>query len=203
MASHPCVVLKTFTKKLYNYEPSVFLDNVFFNLDYVLICNQHITNVFTYILKRELPNFEQIYKKGLFPSFLGKYDQNIIKENIDRINEEIDAIEPKESKPIGNFNDWGPTHLSYMDLFDLRVPYKEIVALMKYVNDPEITKAEYGYYIGSLLKIKADEYQKKWPHYFKQKVSTAGCGAVNWTIFMRRVETFRKTVFHTIETKGK
>jgi len=48
------------------------------------------------------------------------------------------------------------------DLLDLRKPYSEIISILKHYKDPLLEQAEYGYYIGSLLKLKADEFLKEY-----------------------------------------
>ncbi len=185
---HVCEVLKEFTKDLYTYPKNDWLDTVFAYLDYVLICNQHITNTFTHILANNMTDFYEHYPGGLFPKFLENYPQGVIKDNVDRINQEIEDIQPCETVPIPQLYT-----LSKFDLLDLRVPYKHIIQILKHVGDPIIERAEYGYYIGSLLKISVDGFIKEYgPDAFDEP---------NWNVLDDRVKTFRSGVFCTLENK--
>jgi hypothetical protein len=182
--------LKDFTRDLYYYEENDWLDNVFVYLDKVLMCNQYITNAFTEILKGEIgaAEFYDAYPKGLFPQFLYDYDQEIIKEYTDRINEEIEEI-PAMLIEGGDFVNavMSLTSMDKFDLLDLREPYSKIISIMKYHKDPLLERAEYGYYIGSLLKIKADEWLEKYGETIFVEP--------DWDVLNNRVERFRKGVF--------
>ena len=179
---HPCVLLKNLTFELYSYDKSILLDNIFFYLDYVLCCNQHYTNTLTDYFKQIDKIY--LYPKGVFPKFFEEFDQNIVKENVDRINDELDHIKPKKPEPIGDFLDFGKS-LTKIELLDLSVPYKEIISLLKYSNDPIIEFAEYGYYVGCLLKIYSDRFFK--------------VNKPNWEILNHRVNNFRKSVYENLK----
>lgn len=191
---HVCEVLKDFTRDLYYYENKDWLNSVFLYLDYVLICNQHITNVFTHILQKELTPeiFYEKYPIGLFPAFLQEYDKEIIKNNVDEINNEIDNIKPKKAVLLDEvvfYNDL--TLLSKFELLNLKTPYTEIISILRYENDPMIERAEYGYYIGSLLKISTDLFLEK--HDVNSDVWHGT--EPNWKIFSNRISNYRKDVF--------
>lgn len=187
---HVCEILKEFTQELYSYEQSDWLDMIFAYLDHVLVCNQHITNTFTHILKTDSPTvFYEQYPEGLFPKFLHNYDQDIIKENVDRINDEIDNIKP--GKIIYPSIDT----LSKFELLDLRVPYKNIIQILRHIKDPIVERAEYGYYIGSLLKISVDKFLGKYDPDSDLWIEP------NWNILKPRVDSFRPGVFCAMEEK--
>jgi len=188
--NHVCHVLKDFTRDLYSYPESYWLQSVFDYLDYVLVCNQHITNTFTHILIHTMDDFYEKYPAGLFPKFLENYPQVVVKDNVDRINNEIEDIKPCENVPRPLLYT-----LSKFDLLDLRVPYKHIIQILKYVGDPIIERAEYGFYIGSLIKIMVDNYIEKY-----------GIGSdiwiePDWSVLDNRVKTFRTGVFCTLDDK--
>ena len=187
---HVCNVLKDFTKDLYHYESSDWLNEVFDQLDIVRMCNQYITNAFTEIKKREMGGAEyyKAYRQWLFPQFLYEYDEEIIKEHTDRINDEIDAIQPAELYKIKT------PKLNRWDLLDLTVPYSKIIAILRKYDDRLIERAEYGYYVGSLLKMTADEWRKKYGDTIFIEP--------DWEILSRRVENFREGVFCTLKERG-
>jgi len=188
---HVCHVLKDFTRDLYSYPESYWLQSVFEELDYILVCNQHITNTFTHILKNNMSNFYEHYPDGLFPKFLENYPLVVIKDNVDRINNEIENIKPCEKLPRLQLYT-----LSKFDLLDLRVPYKHIIQILKHAGEPElIERAEYGYYIGSLLKISFDGFIKQYG------LDSDIWIEPDWKVFDNRVKTFRTGVFCTLDGK--
>jgi hypothetical protein len=188
---HVCSLLKDFTRQLYYYEKTDWLDTVFMNLDNVLVCNQYITNAFTAVLRYEMGDdaFYGYYDNGLFPKYLRNFDQDVVKKNIDRINEEIDKIPAMDADKYPK--DILLDDLSKFDLLDLRKPYSIIVSILKYYNDPLLDEAEYGYYIGSLLKIKADEWLEKYGETIFIEPDK--------NILEKRIDTFRKGVFCTLD----
>lgn len=194
---HVCEVLKDFTRDLYYYDKTDWLDNIFFYLDYVLVCNQHITNTFTHILMYELtpPVFYKEYPKGLFPEYLRRYDNEIIKNNIDKINSEIDKIQPKKPALVAsNFSEL--ISLSKFDLLNLKIPYSEIISILKYINNPMVERAEYGYYIGALLTISVNNFLKK--HETNSNIWIQP----DWKILLNRIKNYRKDVFFLEKKRG-
>ncbi len=186
--NHVCNILKDFTKELYSYPKENWVQIIFVYLDYVLVCNQHITNTFTTILRTELPDFYEQYPGGLFPKYLHDFDENIVKNNADRIISEIDEIEPSLLTSVPELRH----NLSKFDLLDLRTPYKCIIEILKYKNDPIVERAEYGYYIGSLLHIMMNKYLEKY-----DKNSPVWLEP-NWDILDKRVCDFRPGVFSNL-----
>jgi hypothetical protein len=184
---HVCEVLKDFTKELYSYPKTTWLDIVFKYLDHVLVCNQHITNTFTAVLRKDMPDFYEHYPKGLFPKFLGDFATKIVKDNVDRINDEIDKIIPAATVTVIDIHS-----LSKFELLDLRIPYRYIIQILKHIGDPIIERAEYGYYIGSLLHIMTTEYLKKY------NADSPVWIEPNWNILDKRVRDFRPGVFSLI-----
>ena len=188
---HVCSLLKDLTRRLYYYDDETeWLDAVFVYLDYVLVCNQYITNSFTEVLKHEIGHneFYTHYKSGLFPQYLREYDEEIVKIHIDRINEERENI---PAKAVDGEVEISLYDLTKHDLLDLRKPYSEIISILKYYEDPLLEGAEYGYYIGSLLKLKADEWLKEY-----------GEGIFiepDFNVLERRIDTFREGVFCTLD----
>lgn len=181
--NHVCKLLKDLTTELYSKEPTEWLEEIYYQLDIILMCNQHITNAFTDVLKYEMgaDEFYAEYPEGLFPKFLKNFDNKIITKHADLINWEIDHIEaaPVDKTP-GEVN-----------LLKLSVPYKKIISLMLYYDKTELQRAEYGYYIGRLLEIWADmKYQQHgkdvWPE-------------PKWDILQDRADRFRKDVYTNID----
>jgi len=169
---------------LYTYPKTDWLKTVFIYLDYVLVCNQHITNTFTTILQNDLPDFYEQYPEGLFPKYLKDFDNNIVKNNVDRIMDEIDEIKPCDITVIPDLH-----ILSKFDLLDLRIPYKCIIQILRHVNEPIVERAEYGYYIGSLLHIMVNKYLEKYD------INSYVWIEPNWQILDNRIHTFRQDVF--------
>jgi hypothetical protein len=191
---HVCNVLKDFTKDLYFIENNTYKDNILYWLDYVLCSNQHISNTFTTLFKLELGSdkFYKKYRTGIFPKFLMEYDTNIIAENSDRIDKEIDKIKPFKPGPIDKDKKIIKLieTINKIKLLDLTIPYRNIISILKNENDRELERAEYGYFIGSLINIKVQELLKK----YGQKRFPP----LNRTVLKTRVLTFRKRVFKTM-----
>lgn len=165
---HVCTILKDFERELYTYDNNVIFHNIRLYLDHVLCSNQHITNVFTKLLRYDLgnENFLKKYSQGVFPNFIREYNPDFLVKHFDKIESEIEKIhKPTEAKFL-NKKDFHKNlfSLSKLKLLNLTIPYRNIISLLKYGNYENLYEnAEYGYYIGSLLKFSVKNFMEKYP----------------------------------------
>lgn len=171
MENHVCVVLKTTVKEIYKWETNendILSNNVKILLNHVLCSNQYISNTLTEIMKKELGP-KKFYKEwgAIFPGFLDNYDEQIILDNMDRINDEIDSIEPIETLKNLNKEEYYKYlfSLDKFTLLDLTIPWSKIVSYFKYQPEQfkkELQYSEYGYYIGELINVSIQNFRKKY-----------------------------------------
>lgn len=162
---HICNILKVFHKRLYRYlkdnnVEKEILVNIRSLLHHVLVSNQLIANTLTFLLKKELTNkiFYQEYPKGVFPKYLRDNLHIYVKLYGDKINEKIIKIPSRNETPTDL------KKYSNKELLDLTIPYKKIISIIRKNNLKSFyDRAEYGYFVGSILNINFKEYEKKTP----------------------------------------
>ena len=205
---HICSLLKNIRWNFYNYTDE-FTDKelkvrhlINLCLDQVLICNQHVTNSLTKIVREELARnvpmtmlffdpFYDKYPKGIFPHYLRNEGHELVKKYGDEIVEKFENISEIFIKRDITAEDFYDYLFSTEDLLDISKPYNDIILLQREIGK-EIVRSdsiEYGYFLGSLLRQVFDDYKIK--GYRVERPTVKGRD-----ILLRRSLGFRK------QTKG-
>lgn len=176
-------MLKTFYYELKTNNINSEFDQLRYMFDHVLVINRHIIHVFKKFMPKLYPNK---FQDKVFPEFFRIFDDNFLSELTDKVNEEIDLIEPNCKNifdylyPVKNEkkfykNICFPKNDDH--LFKLKDIYIKIISTLKGIDTDDYLKdsIEYGYFIGSLIEHGMNEVKSK----FKIEVKEATKKEIN------------------------
>ena len=180
---HICSLLKNIRWNFYNYieEFPEFTASelkvrhlIDLCLDQILICNQHVTNSLTKIVREELTRnvsfnmiafdpFYDKYPKGIFPHYLRNEGHELVKKYGDEIVEKFENISEIFIKRDITAEDFYDYLFAKEDLLDISKPYNDIILLQREIGKEIVRsdKIEYGYFLGCLLRKVFDDYKTK------------------------------------------
>jgi hypothetical protein len=167
---HVCSVLKNVRWYFYTFDINKLEDKdleayrlIDLCLDQVLICNQHLTNSLTTLVRAYMGRkvFYTIYPKGIFPFYLRNEGPRLIKKYGDEIIDKFEAISKINIVRNVTADDFYNHLFTKEDLLDLSKPYNDIILLKREIGKNIIPdeNLENGYFLGCLLKKAVDEYR--------------------------------------------
>lgn len=169
---HVCSVLKNIRWYFYTFDVNQ-LENeqleayrlIDLCLDQVLICNQHLTNSLTTLVRADMGRniFYEKYPRGIFPFYLRVEGNGLIKKYGDEIIKSFEAISKINIVRNISSEDFYDYLFADEDLLDLSKPYNDIILLQREIGEKIIPdeNLENGYFLGCLLKKVVDEYREK------------------------------------------
>lgn len=166
---HICTVLKENRRSYFRYDENKLTEDekriyhlIDLSFSRILICNQAVTQILKGYLIQEYGH-NSPYVRNVFPKWLDDFGNELAKKYGDR------AIEKRNNLTTVNIEKditeevFFERFFEKYDPLDISIPYGDIILLQEEIDKEIVSymQLEYGYFLGSLLKYRLDDYKKK------------------------------------------